>query len=264
MKKIWLLGGFGNVLFQILAYRVIKKEKGNNVFYVEKLTEKNIITKLIKWSTHQKLYSDLIQSYEIKKVNILPAFLVVFLATISKRTGKFFSLSSFYSSKLFLDEKKKLADNIFGYFQEKEFLSKNLEELHKLGDDLKNKYGNSEKIPIVVHFRKGDTGWPDDRRLYYEKVRELLKEENGNIIIVTDSKDDAMEFFSELKNFEISNSTNALDDFKIMLSANKLYCAPSTFSWWAAHALDDKSEILAPQSLQTDLGMYIRGTLNII
>ena len=33
MKNIWLMGGFGNVLFQVLAFNVLSKKKQKRFFY---------------------------------------------------------------------------------------------------------------------------------------------------------------------------------------------------------------------------------------
>ena len=65
-------------------------------------------------------------------------------------------------------------------------------------------------------------------------VRDKLFEESDKVLIVTDSPKDAKEFFATLKNVEISESISDLHDFATLLSSEKLYCAPSTFSWWAA------------------------------
>ena len=77
--------------------------------------------------------------------------------------------------------------------------------------------------------------------------KNMLKKESSTILIVTDSLTCAKDFFSDLKNIEILSSINALEDFKYLLSTDKLYCAQSTFSWWAAHSLDENSEVIMPR-----------------
>mgnify|MGYP001971546569 CR=1 FL=1 len=57
-KNIWLMGGFGNVLFQILAFNVLSKNN-NSIFFVNVLTKKNTITKFIGWTIHESLYDNL-------------------------------------------------------------------------------------------------------------------------------------------------------------------------------------------------------------
>ena len=58
-KNIWLMGGFGNVLFQILAFNVLSKNN-NSTFFANVLTKKNTITKFIGWTIHESLYDNLI------------------------------------------------------------------------------------------------------------------------------------------------------------------------------------------------------------
>jgi hypothetical protein len=36
MNKVWLMGGFGNVLFQILAFNFLSKNN-SNVFFIKQL-----------------------------------------------------------------------------------------------------------------------------------------------------------------------------------------------------------------------------------
>ena len=83
MKKIWLMGGFGNVLFQILAYNVVSKDN-KNVFFVTKLTNNNRITKFLKWTIHQPLYNNLIDNNQRISVKFIPALIVVLIAFLSK------------------------------------------------------------------------------------------------------------------------------------------------------------------------------------
>ncbi|AQX83648.1 hypothetical protein I6H88_11305 [Elizabethkingia bruuniana] len=258
MKKIWLMGGFGNVLFQILAYNIIKKKGNTDISYITTLTERNFITKTIKWSIHQKLYVDLITDSQIKKVSNSYAFFAVLIGFISKFSGIFFKFSTFYINKKNLDNTK-LSTNIFGYFQEKSFLNNHRDDLQSLGSVIKNKYQLDTQYKIVVHYRKGDSGWAAMHGKYYESIREMLKNESGKIYIVTDSYEDAKIFFSEIEGIQILNSANAIEDFRTMVSSEKLYCAPSTFSWWAAHTLDNDSIVVAPQFLEDDLGMYVKG-----
>lgn len=257
------MGGFGNVLFQILAYNIVLNKSKKKVFYVTKLTEKNSITKTIKWSIHQNLYNDLINENQKFKVSTCYSICAVLLGFLSKSTGFFFNFSTFYTNKKLFDSSK-LPANIFGYFQEKEFLTSYQSELLALGEIIRNKYILERSYDIVVHYRRGDSGWAIMHSGYYESIKKLLKKEDKDIYIVTDSYKDADIFFAGVENVKIINSENAIDDFKIMVSAKKLYCAPSTFSWWAAHALDEESNVIIPSFLENDLGVYVKGSYQII
>ncbi len=254
-KNIWLMGGFGNVLFQILAFNVLSKNN-NSIFFVDILTKKNMITKFIRWTIHEKLYDDLIDKSQLNEVSFFKALFIILISFISKKLNLKFKLSTFYSSSLKIDEK--LCKNIFSYFQYNEFLKKNQYELLQFGNSLKLKYGLKQKHPIVVHYRKGDSVWALKHSYYYSEIKKMLNDEDLPILIVTDNLKDAKYFFSEIQNTSILSSKNALEDFKHLISSKKLYCAPSTFSWWAAHSLDDKAEVIIPKFFENNLGSYVK------
>jgi len=254
-KNIWLMGGFGNVLFQILAFNVISK-KENRIYIVKLLTEKNIITNFLGWSIHENLYDNLIDEKKIQKIGFLKSLIIIITGFISKKLNLKFKLSTFYSSSLKID--KNLCNNIFSYFQYNDFLKKNQEELLQLGKRLRLKYALKQKYPIVVHYRKGDSVWALKHSYYYDEIKKMLNKESLPILIVTDNLQDAKNFFSENQNTSIISSKTALDDFKYLLSAEKLYCAPSTFSWWASHSLSSDSEVIIPKFFQENLGIFVK------
>lgn len=261
MKNIWLMGGFGNVLFQILAYRVVSKSediiKINNI-----LTERNLVTKLLGWTIHERLYDDFIDKNDINNnSNIFIIIIVLILSNISKITRSQNSIATFYSVHNQL--KKPYARNIFGYFQDKNFLEQNKDDLLLLGQEVHNKYKQNESH-IVVHYRLGDSIWAREYQSYYCQIKKLVQMESETVYIATDSPKEALKFFSDCDNVKLTDSKNALDDFKYMVSAKKLYCAPSTFSWWAAHSLNNNSIAIMPSFFENTLGIYKNKELAII
>lgn len=252
MKIIWLMGGFGNTLFQILAYNILIKN-GDSVMFKTTLTENNIITKLLKWKIHEPIYLDLINQETIVKSAILSDLFDLFLLYFSK----FFRLD--LKRIAFYDSKNKFSincsKNIFSYFQYKSFLKENKKELLDLGKVLRIKYSYFSDH-TVVHYRRGDSVWALKHQRYYADIKELLRQEKGQILIVTDSVEEATNFFIDIKNIKIIKSKRAIDDFRHLVSAKKLFCAPSTFSWWAAHCLDESSEVIIPNILLSKLGFY--------
>ena len=250
--RIWLLGGFGNVLFQILVSKVLSK-KGKDFKFVKMLTEKNIITTSIKWSIHQPLYNQLLQQDQFLKISMINAVYINLIATLSKTLKLRLRKATFYSKSI--QFKEAFSENIFGYFQDKYFLNTYKKEVLELGEELRDLYGEKTEN-IVVHYRKGDSGWAERNSEYYIKVRDLIRDEPSKVFVITDSPNDAEAFFLGLDHIEILSSKNAFDDFKILLSAKKLYCAPSTFSWWAAHALDKNAKVIVPKILNDLMGFY--------
>ena len=103
-----------------------------------------------------------------------------------------------------------------------------------------------------------------DLENYYNEIKKMLNEEVSPVLIVTDSLKDAKHFFSEMQNTYILSSKNALEDFKHLISTEKLYCAPSTFSWWAAHSLSPDSEVIIPKLFENNLGIFVKSKKLII
>ena len=264
MKKIWLMGGLGNILFQILAHDILKKNNYKEVFFVNLLTKKNRLTKLLNWKIHQQLYSKIIKENQFIEVSTIDMFRILTVGFLSKLSNNYFSLSTFYQKNISFHNEK-ISENIFGYFQEKNFLNNHRIEIIAMGEKLNQMFYKISNNDIVVHYRGGDSAWSLLYNDYYIKVREILSEEVGNICVVTDSLKEANVFFGEFNNIQIVSSKNAIDDFVIMISTNnKLYCAPSTFSWWAAHSLSKSKHIIAPKFLDEHLGMYTIGNLTLL
>ena len=262
IKKIWLMGGFGNVLFQVLAFNVLSK-KNKNIFFIKILTQKNIITKFFGWTIHQELYSELIDNKQFKKVHTFKVFIILLVSLYSKKFKRKVKIATFYDHDNQIDND--ISENIFGYFQDKYFLKQNQKDLLDLGGTVGAKYRLEKSFPIVVHYRKGDSAWATKFSYYYDEIKRLLQNESLPILIVSDSFDDAKFFFKDVKNIKILSSNNAIDDFKYLVSADKLYCAPSTFSWWASHSLNNKAELIMPKFLDEYLGIYVnRKYLTII
>jgi len=263
MKKIWLMGGLGNVLFQVLGGKILRKYKNQKVYYVDLLTKKNFLTGVLKWKIHDKLYYDIIKESEIKNPNSLIALVTVLVALISKIFKTENVYSTFYLNDHLKDSSLK-SYNIFSYFQSKEFLSTYQKDLILFGKELNQQFSTYSTCEIVVHYRKGDSVWATDK--YYNKVKGQLRNYMGkpSIIIVTDCYKDAVLYFAEIDNCKVVKSNNALDDFIHMISAKVLFCAPSTFSWWAAHSLSEKSIIYFPKFLVDRLGVYVINEYHII
>jgi len=262
-KNIWLMGGFGNVLFQILALNVMSKNH-DQIYIIKLLTEKNIITNFLGWTIHENLYDNLIDEKKIQEVGFFKSLIIIITGFISKKLNLKFKLSTFYNSSVKID--KNLSNNIFSYFQYNDFLKENQEELLQFGERLSLKYALKQKYPIVVHYRKGNPVLNPDEKIndasfnsyYYDEIKKMLNKESLPILIVTDNIQMLRIFFSENQNTSIISSKTALDDFKYLLSAEKLYCAPSTFSWWASHSLSSDSEVIIPKFFQENLGIFVK------
>jgi hypothetical protein len=247
------MGGFGNVLFQILTARILEK-KGYNIKYCSNLVGENFITRMISWKIHDNAYYSLIDNSALRRIKPVKAVFIISMALISKKIGLNLRISSFNDDLKTVEKAK----NIFGYFQNKSHLTKYQKEIVLLGMMLnkKLKLNCDNSTDVVVHYRKGDSEWALRSLSYYGKVHDIIKKHENNVLVVTDSKIDANAFFSDCKNLKIIQSSCPVEDFRYLISAKKLYCAPSTFSWWAMHSAGNEIEVIMPRILESKLGIY--------
>ncbi len=254
-KTIWLQGGFGNILFQLVpALRIGQK----NVYLSTYLTKKNSISYFLGWKIHSDEYTNFFLkskfNFNIIRVNRFLAFIHIFFGFISKKLKTPF-LGYIYFNKNIQQNNIYNNSHYFGYFQNKIYLENHRKQLSQISNQLQSVYSNKDlSVKCAVHFRYGDSIWAKKNFTYYEKVKSKLLNKKYLITIVTDSKDEAYNFFKDLKNFKIV-SGEVIRDFSILISSDILYCAPSTFSWWAANCSKAK-DIFMPKQLEIKLGIY--------
>ncbi len=128
-----------------------------------------------------------------------------------------------------------------------------INEINQLSDYFNEKYKLNKKYYLVLHFRWGDTDWGRKYEYYYQKARELIKSKNAYTLIVTDDLNKAKSFFSKINNIQFKRSDNPFDDFLILLNAETLILAPSTFSWWAGLLTKQAKKIYAPKEIMAFL-----------
>lgn len=261
-KNIWLMGGFGNVLFQFLfALKFDKK----SVQIIPTLTEKNFFTKFLKFTIHNKTYMPLF--YELNFNSYTPSFfnsfIILLKSFVSKKIKAPFLDTYFYPyDKLGLNAKNNI--NYFGYFQNKELLEKYDKELMVLNAAIFSVF-KPKKLSrkVVVHYRLGDSDWAKANLEYYFKIKELIILNKQEITVVTDSIQEASEFFNDCNVKQIF-SNSPIEDFKIMLEAVTLYTAPSTFSWWAGQFLSKECTVIISNFVNRRLGYHGNSNLKVI
>ena len=82
MTRIWLKGGFGNILFQIAA----GCRQNNDVIFVTNFVERNIITHVLGWKIHEILL--LKDKFVYKRESLLKQLFVTFCFYLSSKTKK--------------------------------------------------------------------------------------------------------------------------------------------------------------------------------
>ena len=259
-KKVYLCGGFGNIMFQfVLINRLV--DLGYEVIIYDNFITNNFITKhILRW----KIQNDFYKIY-FKKNNII--------INQSSFVKSFIDLLIFYLSKIF---KKSVLNylynptsselgnsfyknNIFmGYFQNKTFLENSPSAFKRTLESIR-KIITHYQIDSVVHYRGNDSGYSKDNLLYLKKAIIGLHD----FTIVTDSRDfivDQLDGF----NFSIV-SNNPLQDFSVLCGAQFFFISSnSTFSWWAAHLLKEHVKVTFPKNIFEQLGYYSLNKINLI
>lgn len=268
MYKIYLQGGFGNVLFQLVHYLSLKN-RGYSPVFIDTLTKQNLITKLLGWKIHDQIYLDVFKDLGVvvKKQSILKTALIMVLGKISQRL-KTPVCSIYFFSESFIDRYLTTSKHLFGYFQSRRYLESNQKEVQQIAKALQRLYmSNKQKEPyIAVHYRHGDSVWAKEHEDYYIAVKQNIQKNKDiiDVIVLTDSENHAKEFFKDLKVSSLKVMSNTpLLDFSYMLGAKELYCAPSTFSWWASQAKSNTERVFLPYFLKNKLGVFSKSELII-
>lgn len=248
------MGGIGNNLFQYLAY-LAAKERGLEPILVRNLTESNLVTKVLGWTIHENIFARL---HSTEKVSSVVFFRSIFKLILSKygllKTRVFFNT---------LPNSINGHTDVFGYFQTKEFVAANKSSFVSIRELLKGNFESDLDGKLVVHFRWGDSGWAKRWNTYYDTLIKL-SEEFEDILIITDDQEVAIRRFSSLSNVVVKKPGTALEDFQILMSSDHLFCAPSTFSWWASQLLGETSTVYMPEFLFEKLGHHGKGKLKIV
>lgn len=246
MKKIiYLMGGLGNVLYQLnFAYFV--KEKGYEVEINTSLIEKNWLTKIAQWKVHRGTKEAMVyfigNEFTLQnkpQLNILAGLLknkIFNLIFKSKFFGHDFpQISEIENTKIF-----------FGYFQKTNYLNDKLKDyfnnnfLEHFSEEVKEKIKHPENV--VIHFRVGDK--LNDSRFDLD-FNKLLKNYSFKKLLIISDNNDPKKFnrFSSY-NFEVISGANVLEDFKLIQLAQNKILSRSSFSWWAAELSNKNSTVI--------------------
>lgn len=235
------------------------KNQGHKPVFIDTLTKPNLITWLLGWKVHDQIYLDVFKDLGVvvKKQSIIKTALILVLGKISQRLKTPVSSTYFFSDS-FKERYLTTNKHLFGYFQSKRYLESNQKEIQQIVTSLQKRYMSNKHTAsyVAVHYRYGDSVWAKEFEGYYTTVKQNIKQ-NKDVIVLTDSEERAKEFFKDLEvnSLKVMSNTPKLD-FSYMLGAKVLYCAPSTFSWWAAQCMSNTKSVYFPHFLENKLGLY--------
>ena len=251
-KTIYLMGGLGNVLFQLnFAHNL--RDNGIAIKINTLLIDNSfLLQRVLRWSFHgTKSIIDKIELLKFFDYNNLISMHLVYGAISKIIREDFFSAS--YCG-LFAPRYSNLCGtHLFGYFQLNNNI--NLGFTNEIKKNIFNIFYSSQYKYLrdimqfigenfVVHVRGGDYKLNPSLVLdvaYYKKA--LLGEEF--FFIVTDDRPYAKKLFSDMPiPYYIVETHGALEDFIVIMMSKKKILANSTFSWWAAELSDEGSLII--------------------
>jgi hypothetical protein len=241
-KTIYLMGGSGNVFFQI-NYGYFLIEKGYKVKFSTILISSNkIINRLLNWSDHETL--SFLNSLGMgKKIELVDgSIMTLAMLFVSKMIKKpFFGYCFDGSSRARVNEE--CCKVHLGYYYDRVPISigfvSDIRELSRNYIENKNsdflKKINKLSKAFVIHYRAGDFLLQQDLKLsdlYYTKV---LKNK-GNTYLISNNKNYSLTYLSSLtsQRIEFIGDKTALDDFILLMHSSNMILSNSTFSWWAA------------------------------
>lgn len=236
-KTIYLIGGIGNVLFQLFE----GFKQGDNMEFNTYFIQPNILTNsILKWTIHENDVLPAIENMQfISKAP--PLHILVRLLLLRK----------IYSDEFFYGRGLEINNNLFGYYQD----IKVDKVFNQFVSDFRNRLklpGLSNRHDNVLHIRLGDSVWAKGKLSYYLQAFDILSQ-YGLVTIVTDESEAVRLILNESgrkqQNYEIL-SISTLETFTVMTQAKYLAVAPSTFSWWASQISIDAELVMEKEMFE--------------
>ena len=165
------------------------------------------------------------------------------------------------NKKINIQNLKKGSSYFIGYWQSKEYFSKNVKKiqndlkLKKISTSVKNYCNRIKNNYVAIHLRGGDISieknYKNTDEIFYHKIFKILanKKINFKFHIFTDDVNFAKKFIKKLKikKYKIISDpkkfTN-LEEFYLMQHYKYLIISRSTFSWWTSFLLNNKKKII--------------------
>lgn len=236
MIPIFLLGGFGNNMFQIALFFELMNRNNMRYHINTYFLQSNFITRCMGWDRHsdemtRKVLSHIDRDFIDDKFRwrVITALIsYVFLKLVWPDRLRKWSTSS-----------NAVLTGFLGYYQNGEHL--NTETYKKLSALVQNSFGNcilSTDTVGAIHARRGDFAGLEN--ISFERQIQLLSdliEGEGRVLIISD---DSVAMRAELvdqvaySSFDISVVSGAPEtDFGMLLQTPAIICSPSSFCYWA-------------------------------
>lgn len=247
-------GGLGNQMFQYACANAVAEKFNTIVFWND--VGGSVFFKYFHRNRfrHIKTYNKFIRKGFQLSLTVLNGG--KFCSVIETCNEPVFDMKNLFINKAYYD----------GYFQSEQYFNSLKKDISnyftlkkKYRQEFERLYGkifNKNKV-LAIHCRLGEfTNWSlqglgtNDfsmpQSYYTNALKNIENIEDYFIIVVTDDLTEAGKRFSFLER-KIVVSNTAIVDFQVLMNADKLILANSTFSWWAGFLNKKASAIYAPE-----------------
>jgi hypothetical protein len=259
MITVYLMGGLGNILFQVSIALVMGKKNRNKI----------------------KLFRS-INNYRDKRKNI-KEYKMFEKMEIEDRNEELVGYEIIRENNFWYNEdivKMKLERNrkymLYGYFQsykyiieEREYIKSKLENKYKEENEeyikkIKSKYG--DKKIVSIHIRRGDyLRLPEyhynlSERYYRKAIKKYEEDETVFIIFSDDVEYVKKSYLMEIKNREVVEDDNEERSLWLMSECRDGHIlANSSYSWWGDYLNENKEkEVCCPLNWFGEKGVKYR------
>lgn len=249
MIGVCLLGRFGNQMFQYAFALHTSKQLQTKFFLIENEFFKHCLDRY----------------FELKEYSRFSHFVRKPLFSLSNGKAKtiFFKPTSSFAENNSIQVEDNCLYN--GYYQSEKYFKASVEDVKneftvrkELRVNVRKELGIQDDRPLVVlHVRRtdylthgDDTLGGEDMSLPSEYYKTCLAKitdiEKYTIVFVTDDPDHVKKEYAYLKPV-VSSSKDLIVDFQVLMSADILVVANSSFSWWGAYLNGTAKRIFAPR-----------------
>ena len=246
------------MLFQAVLIKKIKTEGYKPKIYPV-LTESNFLTKnILRWKIHKPLFKTFFPNLKFSNADLISIIYSLFSFYFSKTIKRPFNKFLFTETDYDLHNSYHQCLHFMGYYQSKEFLSKNKQYVKHVITELQKNIQTLDGDKIVFHFRGSDSNNLNEN---INRLNSIIKTEEEITIITDDPSLLENNGFTPKSNNKIVNDSELNDFISLCSAKKKLYISNSTFSWWASNLVSKDCTVYMGKNIYDELGYYGDGKL---
>lgn len=246
MIIVRLTGRMGNQLFQY-AFAMSAQKRLRTYAMIDDRFQRDVVSPYFS-------FKGIYQHPLIKRV----AYRLVQLPQIYQDGGE--------DIEMILEKVVKNGVYYFAYFQSERYfepirsrIRDRIRIKQRYQEEFQKKYGQLYKDNriLAIHYRFGDykhwekegLGGPDltlPDRYYSNALAQIRDLDSYLVVLVTDDIDTCDSRTRQLKNKMVISDSEIMD-FQLLVNADKLIVANSSFSWWAAYLNTKNAQVYAPE-----------------